>query len=166
MNKNNTEKSTGNFAKKAPAVFATTLAALTLAACGNGNNNANAKSGSSEQTSTDKSSSENIADKAKDALGAGEVTNTPETLADFTATVKAAGYTIIPGTDNEGNQISGAAKESDGSYFVNVSVDNHDGSIDYHTSWAVNFSDINFSDGYSRLAPSINYVKKAINSND
>jgi hypothetical protein len=56
MNKNNTEKSTGNFAKKAPDVFATTLAALTLAACGNGNNNAGAKNGSNEAQSAQSSS--------------------------------------------------------------------------------------------------------------
>jgi hypothetical protein len=131
--------------KKIVLAAAGIVAALSLAACSSNNN-------STKNSSTTTSSSKSVADKVKEVAGVGTVTNTPTTLADFTATVKAAGYTIIPGTDNEGNQISGAAKESDGSFFVNVKVDNHKGTIKYTTDYyLISFDDLGISDSTSAI---------------
>ena len=95
----------------------------------------------------------------------GTVTNTPTTLADFTATVKAAGYTIVSGQDPYLNNISGSVEmasnagkqdnnpntkdETEKMYYANITVrvSNHtsNGSIAYYIGskfpWMVSFDD-------------------------
>jgi predicted small secreted protein len=141
--KSSSIKKLRNFVK----VSVIALASFSLAACSN-NNSQKSGGGTAAQ------SSKSIADKAKNAVGVGTVSDHPTNLADFTATVKAAGYEIISGTDSDGNQISGATKDSDGMFYVNVKVGNEKGHIVSDTeNWLVSFhtDNVDISDGGTAL---------------
>ena len=129
------------------------LAVMTLAACSSNNSTSKSGGASSDKVSQSSSVQQN-----------GNVTNTPTTLADFVATVKGAGYEIISGTNvspsGDGSSISGAVKESDGSFFANVENDGIKGHVTFISgTWEYLSQDSSIQSGASSNIPSASWVK-------
>lgn len=145
----NQSKDNKNIKKVVFGTVVTAMAALTLAACGN--TNASATKNSSDTSPKTSQQEKNPTSATPEGSNAnGNITNTPTTITQFEDTVEAAGFTIIPGTDNDGKQISGAAKEDDGSFYTNVEVGNYDGTVSYSDdTWLVNSSDGKVNSGNS-----------------
>lgn len=117
------------------------LAALVLAGCSSNSSSSGTTNGNGDSS---KASSSQVA--------TGTVTNTPTTLADFTATVKASGYTIISGQTPGGGQVSGSTTLDNGHFFANVEVDGYKGTVSWgNSTFLIVFDDLRINDGGSEL---------------
>jgi outer membrane murein-binding lipoprotein Lpp len=152
QNNNSNDNSHSHVVKNVTIFGITALATLTLAGC------ANSSSGSNGSSNTNGS----MVAKSSQAI-TNVYSALPKTLDEFTSDVKAAGFQIIPGRDYYGMPISGATKDSDGNFYVNVKVDNNIGTISIdpngNGAFIVNFLNLGVASQFGNVAAAYSYVK-------